>query len=321
MNSSSPDQTRGELLRSLREAQNMDVTELARLVNLSPAQVRELESGQAANAERSLFYTTAIKDKAAVKLAHALGADPQTLWGPTDNTAVQEPPLLPDLQILDDLAVLLKKQAQAQEMGANTRRFSWVWLFGGFAALWLAGAVGFYGQQISQWVHSLRAEQPVVVAPTMPPLADAQVMVTPAVAAPAEAASQAPAAQVASPQVPSLPDVVTAAAAEASPPTSLCESQSPLTTLRASQPSKAGNSVHIVATGDLVVCVRDGQGKQTTLNLKSQESRTLLGKAPWNLRVDKPMPANFHMFFQGQKLYWPPGETLGVSLKEVAGDF
>lgn len=316
MNSSSPDQTRGELLRNLRETQNIDVADLARLVNLSAAQVRELESGGPAAGERSLFYTTAIKDKAAVKLTQALGADPKTLWGQPEPVTAQDPAALPDLQILDDLAVLLKKQAQAQEMGAHDRRFSWVWLLGGFAALWVAGAVGFYGQQISQWMHSLRVEKSAVPAVTTPAAPVVPTAPLHPVLAPAESASSAAAVLV-----PAEPEVATAPATAASPVTSLCESQAPVTTLRVGQPSKAGNSVHVVATGDLVVCVRDGLGKQTTLNLKSQESRTVLGKAPWTLRVDKPMPPNFHMFFQGQKLYWPAGETLGVSLKEVAGDF
>lgn len=320
MNPSSPDQTRGELLRQLRETQNLDVTEVARLVNLSSAQVRELESGAPLNGERSLFYTPAIKDKAAVKLSQALGADPQTLWGPTESSPAQENALLPDLQILDDLAVLLKKQAQAQEMGARDRRFTWVWMLGAFVALWVAGAIGFYGHQISHWFQNWRAEQtiqqvtatmsavnpPVEIAPAVPAVA----------AAPVETASQAsPAALPAPPELP-----VSAPVAASNVPSG-CESQAPLTTLRPSQPSKVGNTVHLVATGDLQLCVRDGLGKQTNVTLKAQESRTLLGKAPWSIRTEKPAPANFHLFFQGQKLYWPPGDIAGVILKEVAGDF
>jgi len=77
--------------------------------------------------------------------------------------------------------------------------------------------------------------------------------------------------------------------------------------------------VHVVAQADLVMCVRDGSGKSMPVNLKAQESRTFWGKAPWSLRIEKPVP--MHMFFQGQKIYWPEGDVSGVILKEVAGDY
>lgn len=307
MNASAPDQTRAESLRKLREAQNIGVHELAKRVNLSPAQILQLESGALAAGERTLFYTPAIQEKAAIRIAQELGADPQTLWASSDNTASAQPSALPDLKILDDLAVLLKKQSMAQEMGASDRRFSWKWLFFAMMALWVAGAAGFYGQQVLEWFH-LRPVQdapPFALAPA--PVESVQVLAQPepTVAIPSAVVAQAE----------------NQAAALVSPADALCDSQAPQSTMRVSQASKAGNSVHVVAIADLVMCVRDGLGKQTALTLKAQESRTLLGKAPWSVRVEKPMPSKLYMFFQGQKLYWPEGEFSGVILKEVAGDF
>lgn len=297
MNLPSPDRTRGDLLRSLREAQNMDLSQLARQVNLSPGQVLQLETGELAPGERSLFYTAAIKEKAAIKLAHALGADVQTLWPAQTFSAPQDASALPDLQILDDLADLLKKQAQARELDAGERRFSWAWAAGLLVALWLAGAIGYYGQSVSAWFESQKFLQASAVS------APAQTT------SPSLSASEAQAAQM----------VSQASEVAASPAEALCESQAPQTTVTPSQPSKAGNSVHLVALEDLAICVTDGSGKKTALTLKAQESRTVLGKSPWQLRLEKPVP--MHMFFQGQKIHWPEGEPSGVLLKEVAGDY
>lgn len=307
MNASAPDLTRAESLRKLREAKNIGVHELAKLVNLSPAQILQLESGVLAAGERSLFYTPAIQEKAAIRIAQELGADPQTLWASSDNTAPAQPAVLPDLKILDDLAVLLKKQSMAQEMGASDRRFSWRWLFFVLMALWLAGAAGFYGQQVLEWFHlrPVHEAPPFALAPA--PVESAQVLAPPETTVPAASVDAAPAE-------PQATEVLSQADA-------LCDSPSPQSTMRVSQASKAGNSVHVVAIADLVMCVRDGQGKQTALTLKAQESRTLLGKAPWSVRVDKPLPTKLYMFFQGQKLYWPEGELSGVILREVAGDY
>ncbi len=297
MNLPSPDRTRGDLLRSLREAQNMDVSELARQVNLSPGQVLQLEAGELAPGERSLFYTAAIKEKAAIKLAQVLGADVQTLWPAHTVSSPLDASALPDLQILDDLADLLKKQSQARELDAGERRFSWKWLLGLFAALWFAGAIGYYGQSVVAWFQTqkfLDAAPVFSTAESKPPSLSPSETQTPEM-------------------VPQTTDLTV------SPAEPLCEIQAPQTSVTPSQPSKAGNSVHLVALEDLSICVTDGTGKKTALTLKAQESRTVLGKSPWQLRVEKPVP--MHMFFQGQKIYWPEGEPSGVLLKEVAGDY
>lgn len=311
MNSSSPDRTRGELLRSLREAQNMPVSELARLVNLSVAQVAQLETGELGTAERSLFYTDAIKEKAARKIAQTLGADPQALWGATSTAAGHDETrqVLPDLQILDDLALLLKKQSQAQEMGGGDRGFTWKWAFFLLAALWLAGALGFYGQTFLSWFEAQKASKLVSA-----PMVSTEASSTPP-ANPAPMAS--PVLTV--PEVAALQGGSVAHEVAASPAEALCQSNAPQTTIKPTQPSKGGGSVHVVALADLVMCVQDGAGKQTPLTLKAQESRTFWGRAPWSLRIEKPVP--MHMFFQGQKFYWPEGELSGVVLREVAGDY
>lgn len=303
MNSSSPDVSRGDVLRKLREAQQIDIADLARQVNLSPAQILQLESGDLLSGERSYFYTSSIKDKAAIKVAKALGADPQQLWGDVVPVEPKSSSSGTDRKILNDLAELVQKQAQAQEMGATDRGFSWKWLMVGFTALWLAGAVGFYGQQVSEWFQS-RQTQSIAVMTS----ANAQTMQT-------SLATQPSLIE------PTPIDPAPSSSSLTEAPEALCNAQGSQTTLRPVQASKSGNTVHLVANSDVNLCVRDSLGKQTPLTLKAHESRTLLGKAPWSLRVANASPSNFHMYFQGQKLYWPEGEAHGVILKEVAGDF
>jgi hypothetical protein len=99
----------------------------------------------------------------------------------------------------------------------------------------------------------------------------------------------------------------------------LCDSQVSQTTVTPSQPSKAGNSVHFVALEDLSMCIIDGAGNKTPLTLKAQESKTILGKSPWHLHIDKIV--SMQMFFQGQKIYWPDGEPRALLLKEVPGEY
>jgi transcriptional regulator with XRE-family HTH domain len=65
------DRVRAELLYQWRLAQNLDVTVVARKANLSVAQIQQLESQGS-----SLFYSPAIKEAAARKVALLLGGDP-----------------------------------------------------------------------------------------------------------------------------------------------------------------------------------------------------------------------------------------------------
>jgi transcriptional regulator with XRE-family HTH domain len=71
---------RGEQLRQLRESQGISVSNLARHVHLSTAQILQLEYGDVLPGKRSMFYSSAIEEIAAMKVANALGADPQSLW-------------------------------------------------------------------------------------------------------------------------------------------------------------------------------------------------------------------------------------------------
>lgn len=287
------DPTSGNLLRQLRLSKGLDMAEVARLVNLSVAQVRQLETGDPGPQDRSYFYTAAIKEKAAIKVALALGAEPQIVAGMQADFP-ESPVLQPhNLQALDDLAALYKKQAQAREMGAAERFFSWKWASALAILLLMAGAIH-QRQALSVWLDDrtgLWEKAPALTSTTEP-------------------------TNVPLPQTDAPLESVSAAVVS---PTSLCESPSLPAALQVSKPSKPGNSVHIVAVEDLMMCVRDALGKETLVTLKAQESKTVLGKSPWLLRLEKPVP--LHVFYQGQKIHWPDGSIMAVMLKETPGDY
>jgi transcriptional regulator with XRE-family HTH domain len=303
MNIPSADRTCGSLLRSLRQASGMEVSELARLVNLSSAQVLQLESNDLEPGQRSLFYTPAIQQKAALKVAKVLGADLNVLNGAPQEPSSKSAPFVQDLQILDDLASLLRKQSQAKEMTARASSFSWKWVVAVFSSLWLAGAIGYYGQGVTVWLNAPHSAK-IDLAPAVSPAAEppSEPLIVSAVPQP-----------VASEGVLDSADI-TLVNADA-----LCDSKAVPFSLTASQPTKYGHTVHVVAVSDLVICARDGSGKIMSATLKAQESRTFVGKAPWSLHIQN--PNSLHMFFQGQKIYWPEGGHRDVVLKEVSGNF
>jgi transcriptional regulator with XRE-family HTH domain len=290
----------GGLLRHLRESQSMDIARLARQVNLSVAQLKQLESDDLAPGERALFYSETIKANAAKKVAQALGADLNELIVPSaPETALG--PDLPDMQVLDDLAQLLQKQERARQASRSyeflqSRRL-WATVM-----LFVAGAFVWYFQkpllaQGHDLVVSVERHQapPVVLAaqpasePASEPVVAVQRVTTP---------EQAP----------------TVSSAEA-----LCTRKASGAALKAWAPSKAGNMVHLVAQDDAAVCVQDATGKKFPVNFKAHESRTLYGVAPWTVHLDK--AASVQVFFQGQRLRWPEGEQTSFTLQETPGTY
>jgi transcriptional regulator with XRE-family HTH domain len=116
---------RGELLREWRLANNLETGVLARKAILSKGQILQLESG-----ETSLFYSQAIQEKAARKVALLLGGNP-------DLVIRADEPIDADAQptVVDALIQLKKRQGHAV---ASAWRLS-PSLWGALALLILAG--------------------------------------------------------------------------------------------------------------------------------------------------------------------------------------
>jgi transcriptional regulator with XRE-family HTH domain len=285
---------RGEILRNLRESQSVEITGLARQVNLSVAQLRQLESDELAPGERSLFYSESIKDAAARKVALALG------WSPDElvldlATEKKQPDDLLDMQVLDDLQELMEKQKKAQAAGQRSRFFQSKALWFAMALCMLAALVWHFRKPLFEQV------QPFVLSKE--PLAPVAVVA----AAPASEALAVDDAFV----VPEAPS--------AQPAELLCAQKVSGAFLKPSMPSKAGNMVHIVAQADTAVCVQDASGKKFPISLKAQESHSFYGAAPWTVHLGH--AAQVQVFFQGQRIRWPEGEPTSITLQEIPGAY
>lgn len=131
------DRVRGELLCEWRTSGQWELWVLAQSANLSVAQIRELESGGS-----SLFYTPAIKEAAARKVARLLGGDPDAV---IDKHSDAPAPVLPS--VVDDLVALTSKKPP----------FTSGWSAPWHHAVWLyLPAVLMLGFYASQWVHEKR---------------------------------------------------------------------------------------------------------------------------------------------------------------------
>ncbi|MGV0960695.1 MAG: helix-turn-helix domain-containing protein [Limnohabitans sp.] len=298
----------GGLLRDLREAQALDIARLARQVNLSVAQLRQLEADQLAPGERALFYSDTIRANAAKKVAQALGADLNELLTPPPETQASLAHEVPDMQVLDDLAQLLQKQERARQ-ASRSHPFLQSRRLWAAAMLFMAGALLWYFQNpLLAQGHHLMAVLERPPSPTAMPAAELArepiPVALPAVAMTADAA---------------LPAAVVAPEPAAVSLEALCASKASGAVLKPSAPNKAGKSVYIVANGDAAVCVQDASGKQFPVSLKAQESRSFYGEAPWTVHLGK--ASSVQLFFQGQRLRWPEGAQTSFTLQEVQGTY
>lgn len=166
---------RGELLREWRFSQNWDVTDLARRANLSIGQIQQLETGGT-----SLFYSAAIRENAARKVATLLGADPDAVIRTDDVPAAPEAPS----QVVQDLVALSHQRAKAMQPRTHWRRYTGT-VAAGLVSLAVLAAAGNWLQQkwqnggAQQFWREAAAPAPVAVG------------TAPADASPAQAASEA----------------------------------------------------------------------------------------------------------------------------------
>lgn len=166
---------RGELLREWRFSQNWDVTDLARRANLSIGQIQQLETGGT-----SLFYSAAIRENAARKVATLLGADPDAVIRTDDVPAAPEAPS----QVVQDLVALSRQRAKAMQPRTHWTRYTGA-VAAGLVSLAVLAAAGNWLQQkwqnggAQQFWREAAAPAPVAVG------------AAPADALPAQAASEA----------------------------------------------------------------------------------------------------------------------------------
>lgn len=293
MSNPSTDRVRGELLREWRVSQQCDVTVLASSANLSVAQIRQLESGGV-----SLFYTPAIKENAARKVASLLGGDPAAVIRPIDDASVAQGP-----SVVEALAELSRQRAQAARPASvfsqAPRGLLGVLLtLGSFAA----GLALLQHPVSSGGVRSLWHTPTASLAPALQP------DTAPAVAVLAEPASASEPSSVSE----SAPSPV--ALDQGATDNSLCQANKAPAVLTPASPSKAGDMVYLVAQKPGAICVVDGAGRSTVLALQSNEARSVYGPAPWRVHFEQPEQAQ--LYFQGVRLRLPDAGITTVALQE-----
>ena len=309
---------RGEQLRQLREAQGISVSNLARRVHLSNAQILQLEYGDVLPDKRSMFYSSAIEEIAAMKVANALGADPQSLWNntlvPELQTATPESKASTTYENIDsfeniDKNVTLSHAAPIVKTGNNTL----ITLLGSAIVLLICGAF-FYSQvdipfnSLASGALSLTTQKEVTQKPPLP----------------ASSSPESERTLQATEPVKSLPEVVqtigtpTQARLEETAFAG-CDRQKTAITLATDQPLKAGISVYVEALEEVSLCIEDGTGAQYTTTLKANEHKTFRGSPPWSVHASD--TTKMKLFFQGQKLHWPEVKDAFFILKETAGIF
>ena len=82
----------------------------------------------------------------------------------------------------------------------------------------------------------------------------------------------------------------------------------------ASQPSKPGDYVHVVANTEASICIKDAASKVQVLHLKNSQSHTIRGRPPFDIFSNN-LDA-FKIFYQGNLLKMPSSKTKNINLKE-----
>lgn len=328
MSTYNSDRVRGELLREWRLGQQIDLGDLARRVNLSAAQIQQLESGGI-----SLFYSEAIKYSSARKVAKALGQEPESVIRPISNEGETTDPAAISLQVLDDLIQLSEQRKNAQRKAAGGSRQFVRWFFGlsGLLVLGAFAAVMHLQPNLlthwvteqwarfpSEWVpmsETKMSESVISTKASEPNAAADPVVLEASVPTQADMATLGSSASANSEPVHALTAKEASSAVALTLPESLCQSNEQGTLLMSTIPSKAGNMVHIVPLKAGSVCAKDGSGKSTLLTLQPKEGRSVYGSPPWRVYFEHTDQAQ--IYFQGERLRWPEVPTRAILLREV----
>ncbi len=328
----------GERLKFMRHAAGFDIQKFAKINAISVAQLKLLEEG----GDRSHFYSPAIKASVGRKLLRRLGDNnapgvseqaPQTATGQAHASADQmHPRVTPDearkletLRNLDKVAADsvrdLRVRPSERSVGAVSsfkRRNSYVLSLLAVAVLVPIGNANF--DDSLQWAAS------VLQPPTGQATAEAEVKrITPAEAILIPAAVPAPgtdSSQVDAPVATPAP-VSIEPAAEPAPRVapvavqdqrSKCHWSDQEIKLQPLVVRTEGNYVHFVASGDVRVCVLDGQQKTSVLSLKAGDAKSVRGAAPWH--VYSRNMSELKVFFQGYHVPVPDSKITQISLME-----
>ena len=329
-------------LKSLRLAADLDHAQLALMVNLSAAQVRQLEEDG-----DSLFYSPQIKAQSLRRVIRTLenaSQEPQTV------ASIEPPAPRSSASVIDDIIRLSEKNLKSQVVHSDVRRpgGSWPKLLGtwGLAALLLGLGLWQYNRHNSQalyeeWVEPItgkvlpapqtnQTEEVPAVVPEVIAAAPAALKAE-AISAPV-AAAVAPSAVAASTQsaVVAPPAKETTAKETAAKETAATKNPAAASTASVSDcanittapvtvtsvsPNKPGSYVYLVANKTTTVCVDDGKNKRNLVTLTPGAGRSIHGSPPWTIATSE--FKSVQVYFQGAKVWVPPEAGSRIYLKEL----
>ena len=302
-------------LKSLRLAADLDHAQLALMVNLSAAQVRQLEEDG-----DSLFYSPQIKAQSLRRVIRTLenaSQEPQTV------ASIEPPAPRSSASVIDDIIRLSEKNLKSQVVHSDVRRpgGSWPKLLGtwGLAALLLGLGLWQYNRHNSQalyeeWVEPITGK----VLPAPPTAKTEEVAaVVPEVIATAPVSTQTvvvapPAQETSAKEKPAANNPATASTASAADCANI--TTAPVTVTSVS-PNKPGSYVYLVANKTTTVCVDDGKNKRNLVTLTPGAGRSIHGSPPWTIAAAD--LKSVQVYFQGAKVWVPPEAGSRIYLKEL----
>ncbi len=313
-----------ESLKNLREAAGLDVAQLAALANLSPAQVRQLESGG-----DSHFYSPQIKAQSMRRVLRLLqnqpGAEEMAAHAASD-------PAPKSVNVIDDIIRLSEKNLKHTIDTSLVRRsgnpYKALFVVGGALVLVVAvmnwqSSSSDSPQLLAEWVVPFAAkstsETPSPspepqqsshtepVKPLTPGATVTEEVTPPALTAPAPLVTPKP---VVKPESAATPAVISVAPKD-------CKQLSAEPTLALPvSANKPGTYVYLLSSQDVQVCVEDGKHVSAVVNLKAGEGKSIHGAPPWV--IGSTQFAGVQVFFQGSKVLIPKDAGQRILLKEQA---
>ncbi len=278
----------GAQLKAAREKAGVDLFSYARKVNLSTAQLLELEEGG-----NSYFYTPSIKFNTGKKLLSSFG-------GKTEYERLREDVLNQSrIESVEVEAILEATSPVIQpekNVGHSTTRKP-LFILTAIVAICIAYAFVSYPIKSNK---SPKAVEPLIVSQVSNVGKSAVADFTP---------------------IPTKPDLVAAEAnsapkAETSPNNESIKSgcvwsENPLN-VTVPNATKDGNYVYLIATKELVACIKDVNNKQTTVLLKPNQPHNFTGNAP--LKIQSTALHSLNIFYQGSKIQLPNHDITEIVL-------
>ncbi len=271
-------------LREAREAEGLDLHKLARINSLSNAQLLELEEGG-----ESYFYSASIKYSVGKKLLNSFGVRTEFEKLKGESQAQSNSDSLVVEAFLEESVQHLQSKNTVSE--SKTSKLLLILII--LVAICLA--VVFVNYPTYKANNDLDKKTAAAQLSQLEKLDETN--------------NQATATQpiaVAEPAV---------QATKIESPINDCVWSQNIPNLSAQNPSKDGNYVYLVATKEVVVCIKDNTNKVSIVNLKANEPQNIAGVSPLTLQ-SKDLDS-LNIFFQGSKVQLPSKNTTEVKLVAI----